>query len=190
MDAWIVGRQSEPLHVWARYCRGRDGIDRITGLPRSLVDLISLTSRGEDVTEQLGHFIQRLPGSPAAAEDLWRCYALTGMLYLRRVEDDGRATADLRNEVSALISRLSEDPEYSESSVLAWPAYTLGCHGQDDGTRTLVEHVLARTIALQDACSSSIWTPLNAMQKFWQRSSSSGWGEGGADTDAFEVGLW
>ncbi|KAL4867251.1 hypothetical protein BDV12DRAFT_186879 [Aspergillus spectabilis] len=51
MDAWIVGRLSEPLH----------GVERITGLSRPLLDLIARVSRNKDVSAELTHFIAQLP---------------------------------------------------------------------------------------------------------------------------------
>ena len=37
----ILGRQNEHLHVWYNHCQNKSGIEEITGLPRSLVDVLS-----------------------------------------------------------------------------------------------------------------------------------------------------
>lgn len=40
----IVGRRSKTLNIWHDYCRGKSGIEPVSGLPYSLVDLFSMIS--------------------------------------------------------------------------------------------------------------------------------------------------
>jgi len=61
MNVWIVGRKSLPLHIWAKSCRNSQGIEEMTGLPRPLLDLISLVSRGDDVSRDLQQYADILP---------------------------------------------------------------------------------------------------------------------------------
>ncbi|OJJ06541.1 hypothetical protein ASPVEDRAFT_75638 [Aspergillus versicolor CBS 583.65] len=84
MDAWIVGRRSEPLHVWKTWCMGRQGIESITGLPRPLLDLIARVSVKEDVSAELHQFIGilPLPQRQRHRESLWHCFAVTALLHL------------------------------------------------------------------------------------------------------------
>jgi hypothetical protein len=37
----ILGRQNKHLHVWYNYCQNKPGIEEITGLPRTLIDILS-----------------------------------------------------------------------------------------------------------------------------------------------------
>jgi hypothetical protein len=37
----IVGRQTKPLNIWRDYCRGKEGLESVSGLPHGLLDLLS-----------------------------------------------------------------------------------------------------------------------------------------------------
>jgi hypothetical protein len=82
----VVGRQAPSIGIWRRFCRPtrpRHGIEPVTGLPRSLLDL--LAGIDLDSTEQsfwdwpgeAGNFLQCY---------LWEAYRLAGILTIRQWE--------------------------------------------------------------------------------------------------------
>lgn len=42
LSTHIIGRRSKALNIWRDYCRGKSGIEAVSGLPYSLVDLFSM----------------------------------------------------------------------------------------------------------------------------------------------------
>lgn len=81
-----VGRQTPPIGIWRRFCQPtgpRHGIEPVTGIPRSLLDL--LAGINIDTTEQsfwdwpgeAGSFLQCY---------LWEAYRLAGILTIRQSE--------------------------------------------------------------------------------------------------------
>lgn len=84
LPCFAVGRQTPCIGIWRRYCQPagpRQGIEPVTGLPRSLVDLFA--GIGLETTEQsfwdwpgeAGSFLQCY---------LWEAHRLAGILTLRR----------------------------------------------------------------------------------------------------------
>ncbi|KAB8230400.1 Zn(II)2Cys6 transcription factor [Aspergillus alliaceus] len=91
LPTFTVGR-STSLGFWRRYCRGRvpsqpssgdEEVEVVSGLPRSLLDIISCI--GEGATEE--HFWD-WSGSPGSLSQhqLWEAYRLAGMLAVRHSE--------------------------------------------------------------------------------------------------------
>ncbi|KAJ5389630.1 uncharacterized protein N7496_000698 [Penicillium cataractarum] len=81
-----IGRQTPPIGIWRRFCQPtgpRHGIEPVTGIPRSLLDL--LAGINLDTTEQsfwdwpgeAGSFLQCY---------LWEAYRLAGILTIRQSE--------------------------------------------------------------------------------------------------------
>lgn len=81
-----IGRQTPSIGIWRRFCQltgPRYGIEPVTGIPRSLLDL--LAGIGLDTTEQsfwdwpgeAGNFLQCY---------LWEAYRLAGILTIRQGE--------------------------------------------------------------------------------------------------------
>lgn len=81
-----IGRQLPSIGIWRRFCQPtgpRHGIEPVTGIPRSLLDL--LAGIGLDTTEQsfwdwpgeAGNFLQCY---------LWEAYRLAGILSIRQCE--------------------------------------------------------------------------------------------------------
>lgn len=92
MPCLALGRQRPPIGIWRRFCQPtgpRHGIELVTGLPRSLLDL--LAGIGFDTTEQsfwdwpgeAGNFLQHY---------LWEAYRLAGILTIRQCERLGNAS--------------------------------------------------------------------------------------------------
>jgi hypothetical protein len=88
MPTFTIGRTAS-LGFWRQYCRDRatsqhnsddDDVEVVSGLPRSLLDLISCI--GEGATEE---DFWNWPGSPGSLlqHQLWEAYRLAGMLAIR-----------------------------------------------------------------------------------------------------------
>ncbi|KAL3464416.1 hypothetical protein BJX64DRAFT_254954 [Aspergillus heterothallicus] len=79
-----IGRRDPSFGVWKRYCRDRadpDGIEVVSGLPKTLLDLFCFMDEGP-VTE--GDF-WNWPGAKGTLIEyqLWEAYRLAGMLTVR-----------------------------------------------------------------------------------------------------------
>ncbi|OAX82133.1 hypothetical protein ACJ72_03516 [Emergomyces africanus] len=198
MDVWIVGRQSKPVHIWATYCSGRQGIEKITGLLRPLLDLIARLSRYEDVADELQEF---LSGLPSELEDytsnVQRCFTLTALLHLhsrvRPVPDVELLIKDLLDMVRLLQANFATR---LNQRVLIWPAYVVGCYVRGVKDMRLVEDALlqARILGCQPRGASLApeESVLVMLRRFWDERLLIG------EYDAFrrmqsqflEVGLW
>lgn len=84
LPTFTVGRRTPYIGIWNRYCRGHAGgeeIERVTALPRSLLDIFSRIGLGtveEDFWNwpgEQGDFLQCY---------LWEAHRLAGILTLRR----------------------------------------------------------------------------------------------------------
>ena len=95
LPCFAVGRQTPCIGIWRRYCQSvgpRQGIEPVTGLPRSLVDLFA--GIGMETTEQsfwdwpgeVGSFLQCY---------LWEAHRLAGILTLRRHARTGEKSRDI-----------------------------------------------------------------------------------------------
>ncbi|KAJ5300921.1 uncharacterized protein N7443_005923 [Penicillium atrosanguineum] len=96
LPCFAIGRQTPCIGIWRRYCQPagpRQGIEPVTGLPRSLVDLFA--GIGMETTEQsfwdwpgeAGSFLQCY---------LWEAHRLAGILTLRkhaRTSEQSRKTS-------------------------------------------------------------------------------------------------
>ncbi|KAF9893471.1 hypothetical protein FE257_010783 [Aspergillus nanangensis] len=133
MNAWIVGRRSEPMHIWATWCMGRYGIEPSTGLPRPLLDLIARASRNQDVSDELRQFIAHLPDRPSHGEYLWQCFAVAALLSVRSRLRSSLGVTDLTIELLEILRHLNTTPGVEDNyCALGWPAFTLGIHIQDN----------------------------------------------------------
>ena len=84
LPTWTIGRRTPHIGIWNRYCRGHgggEGIERVSGVPRSLLDIISRIGLGtveEDFWNwpgEQGDFLQTR---------LWEAHRLAGILTFRR----------------------------------------------------------------------------------------------------------
>ncbi|KAK2125315.1 hypothetical protein NOF04DRAFT_1361803 [Fusarium oxysporum II5] len=186
MNVWIVGRKSAPLHIWATYCRGGEGVENVTGLPRRLLDLISLVSRREDVSHELQQYADALPQAHDTMTGVYRSFILSARIYLQK-----EPIVTLLTELFTLVRCLRQEIPGTDLGILSFPAYTLGYHGELLEYRTLAVDVLSApsTTYLPDGTSVLRGSPLNAMRSYWasigvlDRSLAGGCGDS-------EVGLW
>lgn len=101
MPCVAVGRQTPCIGIWRRYCRPtgpRHGIEPVTGLPRTLVDLFA--GIGLETTErsfwdwpgEAGSFLQCY---------LWEAHRLAGILTIRRNTRIGKQRSGQAHDFSA-----------------------------------------------------------------------------------------
>ncbi|KAG6324808.1 hypothetical protein E4U22_007865 [Claviceps purpurea] len=90
LPGFAVGRQNPSIGVWRRHCREPgylcrppqvDSVEFVSGLPRSLLDLLSAIDGMEITEEDLWDW----PGSPGSLTQchLWEAYRLSGIISLR-----------------------------------------------------------------------------------------------------------
>ncbi|PGG96338.1 hypothetical protein GX51_07868 [Blastomyces parvus] len=173
MDVWIVGRQSKPVHIWATYCSGRQGIERVTGLPRPLLDLIARLSRYEDVADELRELLLGLPPErDDYASNVHRCFALTALLQLhsrvRPVSDVDLLINDLLDMIR-LLHLVVAAP--LNQRILIWPAYVVGYCVKEVKDMNLVENALLQARILGHQTRGGSLAPeesvLVMLRKFW-----------------------
>lgn len=130
MPCVAVGRQTPCIGIWRRYCRPtapRQGIEPVTGLPWTLVDLFA--GIGIDTTEQA---LWDWPGEAGSFLQcyLWEAHRLSGILTIRRNTRLGKQVGEVR--------------DFSPSR------QTSTCPADE---ATLVARVLANLDALRLACA-------------------------------------
>lgn len=186
MNVWIVNRQSPPLHIWANYCQDRQGFEELTGLPRPLLDLISLVSRGEDVSRDLQQYAATISQKRDTMEEICQALVLSARIYLH-----GEPLFSLSNELFTRVTRLKQQMLDSDLGILAWPAYTLGSRGTSQECRSLAEEILSAvsTSSLSDGVTAFRGSPLGAMRNYW---TSVGILDASLTRDCndAEIGLW
>lgn len=186
MDVWIVNRQSPPLHIWANYCQNRQGFEELTGLPRPLLDLISLVSRGEDVSRDLQQYAATLSQMRDTMTEICRALVLSARIYLHE-----EPLFSLSNELFTRLTGLKQQMPNSDLGILAWPAFTLGSRGTSQDCRSLAEEILSAISAscLLDGVTALRGSPLSAMRSYW---ASVGILDASftQDCGGAEIGLW
>lgn len=95
LPCFAVGRQTPCIGIWRRYCQSagpRKGIEPVTGLPRTLVDLFA--GIGMETTEQS---FWDWPGEPGSFLQcyLWEAHRLAGILTLRRHARNSQQSRDI-----------------------------------------------------------------------------------------------
>ncbi|OJJ42784.1 hypothetical protein ASPZODRAFT_146955 [Penicilliopsis zonata CBS 506.65] len=86
----VLARQTSCLHVWRRHCFGRTGVEPVSGLPRSLLDLYSSTfhyadrdSRSAETAEAALWAWTGEGGNPLQYR-LWEVHRLAAILNIRQ----------------------------------------------------------------------------------------------------------
>jgi hypothetical protein len=195
MDCWILHRKSEPLHIWANYCRGQEGVEDVTGLPRRLLDLISLVSWDKNVEGELKEYSAYLSARADAntpSVTVWRCFALAAQIHsqcrMRLQQPTGRV-----DELFELIRDLRYRLAPSDQAVLAWPAQTLGQHTRDPQHHSYIENIITTMTAsylvgIRDKVRGL--TLMSLMERKEQENSRSSPAEASVGGNNLEIGLW
>lgn len=148
----ILGRQSKTLNIWHDYCRGKSGIESVSGLPYSLVDLFS-TITAPDIEMQFltwtGAGIQAKPVQRRA----WDAIRFAGILCARQHRQVaalpyqhavGPPTETLVQAIVDCLRDLlqtSRDEACSFLNLLLFPAFIAGtqCHVLSVPQRTCID---------------------------------------------------
>ena len=172
MDVWVVGRRTPPHHIWSRLCCGRPGIEKMTGLPRSLLDIIAKVSLREDATEELIEWSSQLniENSSYAEYHIWQAYCIAALLQLHlwcivKLEDTAALADMVRSHVEAFHSTTSE-ADLSPRMAL-WPLYIIGLSTEDTEMRSYVIRRLKDKSLCRDFRSKNFLGKI--LQELWMR---------------------
>lgn len=212
LPPFIAGRRSPPMHIWYHHCRGTSrtwlgptttntstsstgGIEPITGLPRSLIDLFSCIGFSPDQDVESGFWSWPGEEGSAAQVQLWEAYRLAGVLAVRRhwhshhsvlgLDGSGIGNESSSNEavnsriVGAIdaLNRAARDMDEDDEEVFNAIRYPLVIAGSDpDVMRThpewkgLIERTL-RTLVEEDPYAQCKLTfdVLSEVWSLWQQ---------------------
>lgn len=148
LGLWVVGRRSKPMHLWAKWCCGRPGIEPTTALPRSLIDLIATACLDRNHSAKLLEWSARLQADyiESAQYHIWKAYAIASSLYLRFRDNSALGDADilvgeLKEHISGFRSEAALDPSLNPRLVV-WPAFIAGKCATDSQTTSFVKNIL------------------------------------------------
>jgi hypothetical protein len=97
-----LGRQNY-LHMWREHCMGQAGVEEVTALPCSLLDMFASTT-DNDIEERLSHWPGE-PNEPAMCR-LWEATQLAGLIRVRDLRlDQG---LPVRTDAMLVISRVRQ----------------------------------------------------------------------------------
>ncbi|KAG5930228.1 hypothetical protein E4U42_002630 [Claviceps africana] len=157
LPGFAVGRLNSSLGVWRRHCREPgylcrppqlDSVEFVSGLPRSLLDLLSAIDGTEISEEDLWDW----PGAPGSLTQchLWEAYRLAAILSLRnpRLYTPAQTTGEL----SSASPSVDGSSQASSASRKAVPAST------DVVATRIISHIDAITCAylLPDSIGDSL----------------------------------
>src|SRR5690349_9897644 len=77
LQTHILNRLTPQHHLWDRYCRGQEGVYRVSGLPYSLMDLLSGVHKS-GVEDQLAAWTP--PDGAPAQHLLWKATRFAGII--------------------------------------------------------------------------------------------------------------
>lgn len=80
LPTYSLGRQNKHLHLWHDFCMGQSGLEEVTGLPCSLVDLLA-SPMDDDIEERLLQW----PGEPSepVMSKIWEATQYAGLILVR-----------------------------------------------------------------------------------------------------------
>jgi hypothetical protein len=196
MAAWIIGRRTPPLHIWSTWCSGGNGIEKITGLPRSLLDLIGRASLREDVAEELTTWfaLLRMDDSTPAEYHIWQAYCIGSLLQLHlwevaTVDNPDSLVTLLTSHVEGFWAFVDVDVDVNPRMAV-WPLYVVGAVARDEPTWLYVTGRLEHQALYRDfRCRNSL---LKILKETWARRAH---GEAitpdiVARENNLEVGIW
>lgn len=215
LPPFIAGRRSPPMHIWYHHCRGQSrrwlgptntntntggtaGIEPITGLPRSLIDLFSCMGFSPDQDLESGFWGWPGEEGSVAQVQLWEAYRFAGVLAVRRNSHSslglgGSGPESASNEVviSRLVgaiealTRAAPDMDEDDEAVLNAIRYPLVIAGSDVDVmrahpewRGMIERTL-RTLVEEDPYAQCRLTldVLSEVWSLWEQGRDVGVGE-------------
>ena len=106
-----LGRQNKHLHMWREHCMGQSGIEEVTGLPCSLIDLFA-SQMDNGIEERLLQWPGE-PGEPVMCQ-IWEATQHAGLIRIRDlcsdqglpIKADAQSKAATLQHVLALLQNL------------------------------------------------------------------------------------
>jgi len=199
LDAWVIGRQTKTSHVWYRWCMGGSGVEPISNLPRSLLDLIAAASAGVDCSNEVMQWSPStgLLETSVAKRHIWQAYAVATRLFLHQkkiavLEGDtaiAALTHCLTQHITSSRSASALNPAFN-ARMTVWPLFVAGEYSADDLTRFFIRRALA------DAAMNQYFRSENAvgtiLEETWARNARGDMvtAEMVAREQNIEVGIW
>ncbi|KID62687.1 C6 finger domain protein, partial [Metarhizium hybridum] len=175
-DLWIMGRRTPSRHVWATWCLGGSGIEQITGLPRSLLDLMALSCLGTDISADIRQWITTLmtQDTASARRHIWQACAIATLLHMHTMHfailsDVDDLTRALKAHVGQFREALLVDRDLNARQAL-WPLYVVGKSAVDVDTRLYVKMEL-EGLGLYGDAESKNWIPA-ILEETWARTNA------------------
>ncbi|KZM24664.1 sequence-specific DNA binding RNA polymerase II transcription factor [Ascochyta rabiei] len=97
-----LGRRTKRLDMWHNHCMGQTGIEQVTGLPCSLIDLLA-SPMDHDIEERLLQWPVEL-GEPATCR-IWEAAQYAGLIMIRQYRLDHGLPSNLGIESYNSIGR-------------------------------------------------------------------------------------
>lgn len=156
LDVWIIGRQTTPHHIWARKCAGGLGIEPMSGLPRSLLDLIAQASLRRDVSRRLRQWASELDclSYGRARYHVWQAYCIGTLLQqhiwqVTTLDDASDLLQTLKSHIETFMDAIDDEADLNPRMTL-WPLYIAGALAEDMETRSFVTQKLADPLFYRD----------------------------------------
>lgn len=144
-----IGRQNQHLHMWREYCMGQAGVEEVTALPCSLLDLFASTA-DDNIEERLSQWPGE-PNEPAMCR-LWEATQLAGLVRIRDlrldqglpVRSDTKSVNSTVRQILDLLQdlRMRLDPStFATTDSLFFPLVTAGSQSSalTDADRALIK---------------------------------------------------
>lgn len=133
-----LGRQNKHLHMWKQHCMGQTGVEEITGLPCSLVDLLA-SHMDDDIEERLLQWPGE-PNEPVMCK-IWEATQHGGLIRIiaLRREQGLHVSADTESSESAVrhVLELLQDLRlrldvntFASTETLLFPLVAVGSQAQ------------------------------------------------------------
>ncbi|KAF1923194.1 uncharacterized protein M421DRAFT_328858 [Didymella exigua CBS 183.55] len=99
-----LGRQNGHLHMWHDHCMGQTGVEEVSGLPCSLLDLFA-SMMDDDIEDRLSQWPGE-PGEPVMCK-IWEATQLAGLIRIRDLRlDQGLPAQPDRNAIVPAVRQV------------------------------------------------------------------------------------
>lgn len=99
-----LGRQNRHLHMWHDHCMGQTGVEEVTGLPCSLLDLFA-SMMDDDVEERLLQWPGE-PNEPVMCK-IWQATQHAGLIRLRGLRlDQGLLSCAIAQSIASTVRQV------------------------------------------------------------------------------------
>lgn len=134
----VLGRQTKQLHMWHQHCMGQGGIEEITGVPCSLLDLFA-----SPMDHEIEQRLLQWPGEPGEAVmcKTWEATQFAGLIRIRDlrleqglpVDTDKHPTATIVQHILDLMRdlRIRLDVNiFATTDIFFFPLVAVGSQAQ------------------------------------------------------------